>query len=693
MKTKQRITSLCAGLLASTGFSQTPHNVIMYIGDGFGIAPKTAARMAMGQGTTGKVYSSDPGFRVLALDNLKYTSNLTTHSQNSWITDSGPGASVYACGKNGKIDNESIAFSVSGDSAVTTILELAKKMGYAVGLVTTTRITHATPAAFGSHIWFRDLEDYIASQYISSNENDYEAIYNDNASTIKPYNASRDWQLPTPKVGVEIDVLLGGGFRHFFPNNVLDTVKTSTGAVVMNAGVPVTLKGKRSDNVNLVSYAEQRGYKYINSRDALINLNLSQFTATNNTKLIGLFNGSHMNYEQDRQTAADWEPSLFEMTQMAIEVLKIKGGSKGFFLLVEGGRIDHLSHANAGGISVIAGPSGNQYTVDSDKEAYSGGGDGNYSATPTTTRQTSVYGSDYMIKEVLAFDYSVQQGRNLLNDPNSKTLIFSSSDHECGGAAVVGLHDENDAQGNGTKVRTYALTPQQNGIGASSGGPASANTVATPSNLGRGDVNFGASNPGGWYPDYTTTTFQGRPELWPVHTALGRRIVISYGSNPLTNGNGQTAGGTPGNHTPQDVWVGGDDNDGGVWASRITGKGLLDNTDLTKVMADFLTIPFVALGVRKINPENSAGAVTIYPNPMQNEDARITISLETDANVTMQLFNVSGSKLGEMKNIKLAKGDHNYSVSDFGARLPGGIYLLTTTINDHSTTNKIITVQ
>lgn len=77
-------------------------NVIIYIGDGFGIAPKTATRMALGQGKEGQRFTSDADFKKLALDNLKYSATVTTHSLNSWITDSAPGASVYAAGKSGK---------------------------------------------------------------------------------------------------------------------------------------------------------------------------------------------------------------------------------------------------------------------------------------------------------------------------------------------------------------------------------------------------------------------------------------------------------------------------------------------------------------------------------------------------------------------------------------------------------------
>ena len=391
--------------LGLSSFAQTaqPKNVIMFIGDGFGISAKTAARMSLGQGTPGKRFTDDAGFHILALDNLKYNGTLTTHSLNSWITDSGPGASAYACGKPGKLDNESISFNVASGVPVETILEMAKKQGYAVGLITTTRITHATPATFGSHIWFRDLEDYIAAQYISSTQAQYQEIYNAPASLIKPYNVARDWSLPTPKENVEIDVLLGGGARHFLPKQYNDTLKNAAGAPILDAnGAVVMQTGKRADSVNLIALAQGRGYQYVNSRDALLNIDTTQFSPTNNKKLIGLFNASHVNYEQDRQMNAQWEPSLPEMTEMAIKVLRAKGGSKGFFLMVEGGRIDHLEHANSGGITVIAGTPNNRYTVDADQRSYVGGGEAIYGVTPTTPRHDTVYGSDYLIKEVLA---------------------------------------------------------------------------------------------------------------------------------------------------------------------------------------------------------------------------------------------------------------------------------------------------
>ncbi len=664
--------------------SGEPRQCILFIGDGFGVSAKTAARMAMGQGTIGKRYTDDPGFKVLSLDKLRYNSMVTTHSANSWITDSGPGATVYASGEDGKIDNESIAFNVAEGQPVETILEAAKKEGYAVGLITTTRITHATPAAFASHIWFRDLEDYIASQFISTTESEYEAIYNNAASLIRPYNPARDYQLPSPKVGVAVDVLLGGGFRHFYPNGQSDTVKNAGGKAIYDAnGAVVKLSGKRTDNVNLIDIAEERGYAYVNSRDALLHIDATQFTPDNNKKLLGLFNASHNAFEQDRQLTNTWEPSLFEMVEAAVKVLKAKGGKKGFFLMVEGGRIDHLEHANTGGISVVTDAGNiNRYTVDADKSVYAGGGEAVYSATPATPRTGSIFGSDYLIKEVLAFDYAVAQGRKLLNDKDGKTLIFSTSDHECGGTAIVGLHDAADAQGNGTYVRTYALAPRQNGIPASSGGAATATTVATPTNVTRGDVDFGTTSPSGWYPNYTTYKFQGRPEMWPKVDTNGRRIVVAYASNPLTNGNGTKAGGTPGNHTPMDIWVGADDNVLGSFASRITGHGLLDNTYLTHIMADFLKLDNfgnkqeavaqqTSISAPALAKEADARGLSAYPNPA-NTAVTVNFVSPVKGDYVVNVYSFNGGLVKTFKGAAAEKDKKALTID--AANLANGMY-------------------
>ncbi|MGM5630704.1 alkaline phosphatase [Apibacter raozihei] len=678
-------------LTASLGWTgvyaqnELPKQMIMFIGDGFGTSAKVAARMSLGQGTEGKRFTKDAGYQILALDKLKFQGSLTTHSLNSWITDSGPGASAYSAGESGKLDNEAISYNVGKGESVETILEKAKKEGYAVGLITTTRITHATPATFGSHIWFRDLEDYIAAQFISSTKQQYEEIFNNPASVIAPYDPARDWTLPDPKIGVEIDVLLGGGARHFLPNNYAEDVLDSQGNTISYNGKTVTIKGKRADNVNLVEIAKQRGFVHVNSRDALLNIDISQFTPDNNTKLIGLFNASHDNYEQDRQMNAPWEPSLPEMTEMAIKILKAKGGEKGFFLMVEGGRIDHLEHANSGGITVISGNGKNTYSVDSDQPAYVGGGDAIYSALPTTERHTNVYGSDYLIKEVLSLDYSVAQARKLLKETHTQTLIFSASDHECGGTAIVGLHDANDAQSKGTYVRTYALGPRQNGSNASSSGSATVTTVANPAGVKRGDVDFGTNNPNGWYPNYSTYVFQDRSEeLWPTVENNGRRIVVAYASNPLTNGNGDVAGGTPGNHTPMDVFVGAEDNINGKYAGKISGIGQIDNTFLTHIMEEFLLQGKTA-GTEDIKTK-SIGFLTVYPNPSHG-NVNLDISLKNDSYISVSINDLSGKLVKQFRKDERAK-KHTIDFDTYP--LTQGVYVVSVDTSHGKLSKKLI---
>ncbi|MGI4762897.1 MAG: alkaline phosphatase [Janthinobacterium lividum] len=680
---------LATGLLLAAGqqvlAQATNTNVIMYIGDGFGLAPKTAARMALGQGRDGKRYATDAGFQVLNLDKLKYNATVTTHSLNSWITDSAPGASVYACGKPGKQDNEVIALNAATGAPLETILEAAKKQGYAVGLVSTARITHATPAAFGSHIWFRDLEDYIAAQYIASSETEYEAIFNSSPTASYKYQAARDWQLPTPKVGVELDVVLGGGARHFLPRNAASPYKAvvdAAGNPITNAaGTAVALGGTRADDVDLVKYAvDNRGYNYVNSRAALLNVaaNIAQY-GPGSKKLLGLFNASHASYEQDRQTTATWEPSLADMTNIAIQVLRAKSNGKGFFLMVEAGRIDHLEHSNTGGISVVAGSgTTNQYAVDADKPTYVGTGDAGVTATLSTARTTNVYGSDYMIKEVLAFDYAVAEGRNLLNTPaNGRTLLLSTSDHECGGFAVTGLHDEADAARNGTKIRTYAGQITKS-VAAEAG-------YATPTNLVRGD---GGNN--GWFPDYVLTNFQGKDYPTPA-SATGRRIVVAYASNPLTNGNGTNQTGNVGNHTPQDVWVGADDNTG-THAAQFTGKGLLDNTSLTPVMADFMQLTTFGstLAVRAPLPEGKLAPDVMQLSPVPfNDRFQVNFTLPTAGSVTVELFNELGQKMQTViADQRYAPGAHVLPVD--GSRLKAGLYVAAVTIDGQLVSKKTI---
>ena len=638
--------------------AQTPKNVIIFIGDGYGVAAKTAARMALGQGQDGARFSTDANFQLMAIDKLRYNTMLTTHSLNSWITDSAPGSTVYSAGKKGKVQNEAIAFNLNDNQSVETILESAKKNGYAVGLVTTTRITHATPADFAAHIWNRDLEDVIAAQLISKSQTEYSENFGVAYDSVRKH-----WVLPDPKMGVDIDVLLGGGTRQFIARgNASEIVRDAKGSVMTQTdGSTDTIRnlGSRKDGVDLIAKAKSRGYVYINSRDALLNLDVSQFNASNNTKLLGLFNASMLNYEQDRQLSAAWEPTLADMTDVAIKVLEAKS-PKGFFLMVEGGRIDHLEHANAGGIAVSDDKK--SIVLAYDKEQFSP--DLIYSDTSANSKTTGgIYGSDYLIKEVLAFDYAIEKGRNLLKDKSAQTLIFSTSDHETGGLAVVGLHDQNSTN----KIRTYAATPKQDAASTTTGTTASVNDNPRPVGLTAG---------ANWFPNYSMVDFQGYK--WPSVSKFEKRIVISYGSNPLANGNGTKFGSGPGNHTPADIFVGADDNVGGTVASKITGRGLLDNTDLTPIMKDFLGLNNFQTGVIGVPAYVPSFKSKIYPNP-SNGSYNFEFKLEKSAQVRIDILTINGLIVDTLNVGKLNAGDQlinwNSKVND--SQFANGFYIYT----------------
>jgi len=285
----------------------TAKNVIFFLGDGMGSNMITAARIYQ-YGEAGQ----------LTMDTLPETAWIRTYSNDAQTTDSAPSMSAYTTGVKTNNDvismsattqafNTSgatpVAYQVAGDStcpatgngtSAQTILELAKAAGKAVGAVTTTRITHATPAATYAHICNRDAENTIAAQAVPGGAG---------------YNAA---------LGTGVDVLLGGGRGFFTPN---------------------TAGGSRTDGRNLVAELQTAtggGYTYVSDKPGLDRVNSST-----TTKLVGLFTNSHMNYERDRNPAN--EPSLSDMALKALSILQ--KNPNGFYLMVEGGRIDQAEHA------------------------------------------------------------------------------------------------------------------------------------------------------------------------------------------------------------------------------------------------------------------------------------------------------------------------------------------------------------
>lgn len=302
-------TLVCTALFAALGgLSQAQasdaKNVILFIGDGMGPSVLTATRLFK-VGEEGN----------LEIMSLPRSARIKTFSHDAQTTDSAPSMAAYTTGV--KMNNEVIAMSsdtkavapskdangnkginnCTGDNGtpVPTILELAKAAGKSVGAVTTTELTHATPAATYAHICHRDAAYAIAEQAVPGGAG---------------FNAA---------LGDGVDVLMGGGANHWTPYSARN-------------------KGGRADGRDLTAELGAQGYQYVTTQSDLAKIESG--------KVLGLFSAkSHLDYELDRvaKGAANTQPSLSEMTAKAIDLLS--QNSQGYFLMVEGGRIDHALHA------------------------------------------------------------------------------------------------------------------------------------------------------------------------------------------------------------------------------------------------------------------------------------------------------------------------------------------------------------
>lgn len=278
-------------------------NVILMIGDGMGAQQvglleeyaRRAPNSVLASTTTGLQSFADNGRIGLSM-------NAPMGANPSLVVDSACSASQLATGK-GSI-SEAVGLDDNGNK-VQTILEKAKAMGKATGLISDTRLTHATPAAFAAHQSHRSYENEIAQDLLT----------------------------------VGVDVMLGGGSRHWVPDGDFGAM-----AAELNAPSHVIKKSKRPDDRNLIKEAQTAGYGLAFTK--------AQLAAASGTKLLGLFDDSAMN-DGIEYTAckngkvsdkcAD-EPSLKEMTMKALDILS--KDDDGFFLMIEGGQIDWAGHVN-----------------------------------------------------------------------------------------------------------------------------------------------------------------------------------------------------------------------------------------------------------------------------------------------------------------------------------------------------------
>lgn len=326
--------------------SVKPKYIFFFIGDGNGMPQRSLAEYYK------NTVMGDP--EPLVMHTLPISADISTHSSSTLITDSGAAATALSSGY--KTYNGAIGVD-NNETPQVTLLEALADKGFVTGLITTTRMTHATPATFASHQPSRSMENEIARDYLNEG----------------------------------VDFLAGGGYRHF-------------------VGADSEFKSKRKDS-GLIKEYQEAGYTTYLSES-----NTEKFltdTITKADKVLGLFAYSHIPYAVDRDELAmegKMYPSLDQMTSRGIEFLYDKGMEDGFFLMVEGGRIDHASHAN----------------------------------DPLATAT-----------EVLEFDMAIAEALDFYMEHPDETLIIVTADHETGGLSLGGRL--NDFDENGQSTQEYAL--------------------------------------------------------------------------------------------------------------------------------------------------------------------------------------------------------------------------------------------
>lgn len=307
-----RIAGALMGLAACTaalGGESARRNVILFVGDGMGVSTVTAARILDGQnkGMAGEE-------NTLPFERFPNVALVKTYNVDAQVPDSAGTMTALVTGVRARAGVLSVGPEAPhGDCAaakgheLATLLEEAEQRGYRTGVVSTARITHATPAAAYAHSPDRNWE--------------LPGTLPEEARDACVDIARQLVEFPH---GDGVDVVLGGGRSMFLPTTAPDPEEAR-------------MTGRRRDGRNLVeewlAAAADRRFVF----------DQAGFEALGEAgQVLGLFEASHMEFEADRGNDTGGEPSLAAMTRYAIANLD---RGTGFFLVVEGGRIDHAHHA------------------------------------------------------------------------------------------------------------------------------------------------------------------------------------------------------------------------------------------------------------------------------------------------------------------------------------------------------------
>ncbi|XP_070685154.1 alkaline phosphatase, tissue-nonspecific isozyme [Pempheris klunzingeri] len=327
-------------------------NILFFLGDGMGITTFTAARILKGQ-----LQNHTGEETVMTMDTFPNLGLAKTYSVDFQIADSAATATAYLCGVKTNLNTVGVSAAARNGicksqkgNEVTSILKWAKAAGKSVGIVTTTRVQHATPATTYAHSasrkWYCDAD--------------------------MPEGAKRDGCTDISSQllkNTDIDVIIGGGRKYMTPRGTKDPEYPRD----------YSSRGKRKDGRNLID--EWKRMKA--GKVAHYVWNKNDFSAVDpktTDYLMALFEPGDLRFEAERDPNMD--PSIVETTEKAIRILQ--KNPKGFFLLVEGGRIDQAHHA----------------------------------------------GRAYMaLHETVAFDYAIAKGLELTKEHETLTIVMADHSH------------------------------------------------------------------------------------------------------------------------------------------------------------------------------------------------------------------------------------------------------------------------